>query len=132
MKSVMKKIIFHVDINSYFATMLQQENPSLRGKIVGVVKGVGRSCIIASSNEAKKVGIKTGCVVKDAKKIAPGIVLVPANFDIMLSATRKLKNLFQEFDVPIIFEVLNFQLQLPNLQYDYLKNEFFLFQDLVL
>lgn len=93
----MGRIIFHVDINSYFATMLQQENPALRGKVVGVVKGAGRSCIIASSNEAKKVGIKTGFVVKEAKKIAPGIVLVPANFDIMLSATRKLKKLFAEF-----------------------------------
>ncbi len=91
-----RRLIFHIDINSYFATMLQQENPALRGKVVGVVKGVGRSCIIASSNEAKKVGIKTGFVVKEAKKIAPQIVLVPANFDIMLSATRKLKDLFSE------------------------------------
>ncbi|MEP7167688.1 MAG: hypothetical protein ABI758_06975 [Candidatus Woesebacteria bacterium] len=91
----MDRVIFHVDINSYFATMLQQENPMLRGKVVGVIKGVGRSCIIASSNEAKKLGIKTGCVVKDARAIAPDIILVPANFDLMLSATRKLKSLFE-------------------------------------
>ncbi len=91
----MDRVIFHVDINSYFATMLQQENPALRGKVVGVIKGVGRSCIIASSNEAKKLGIKTGCVVKDAKVLAPNIILVPANFDLMLSATRKLKTLFE-------------------------------------
>ncbi len=91
----MQRIFFHVDINSYFATMLQQENPSLRGKVVGVVKSVGRTCIIASSNEAKKVGIKTGVGVADAKKIDPNITLVPANFDIMLSATRRLKNVFE-------------------------------------
>jgi DNA polymerase IV len=91
----MQRTIFHIDINSYFATMLQQENPALRGKVVGVIKGVGRSCIIASSNEAKKLGIKTGCVVKDAKVLAPDIILVPANFDLMLSATRKLKTLFE-------------------------------------
>lgn len=93
----MNPIIFHIDINSYFATMLQQENPALRGKAVGVVKSAGRSCIIASSNEAKKLGIKTGCVVNEAKQLCPGIILVPANFDIMLSATRKLKQIFEEF-----------------------------------
>lgn len=91
----MQRTIFHVDINAYFATMLQQENPALRGKVVGVVKGAGRGCIIASSNEAKKLGIKTGCLVKDAKILAPDITLVPANFDLMLSATRKLKSLFE-------------------------------------
>ena len=93
----MDRLIFHVDINSYFATMLQQENPNLRGKVVGVVKSAGRTCIIASSNEAKRVGIKTGCLLKDARKLALGIIVVPAQFDIMLSATRKLKKMFEDF-----------------------------------
>src|SRR5258708_2657621 len=74
--------------------MLQQENPSLRGKPVGVIKDVGRTCIIASSNEAKKLGIKTGCRASDARKFCKDIILVPANFDIMLAATQTLKNLF--------------------------------------
>lgn len=89
----MKRIVF-VDINSYFATMLQQENPALRGKPVGVVKDLGRTCIIASSNEAKKVGIKTGCLTYEAKKLARDLVLVPTNFDIFLASTRKLKSVF--------------------------------------
>src|SRR5258708_27057616 len=87
-------MIFHVDINSYFATMVQQENPALRGKPVGIVKGKGRSCIIASSNEAKKYGIKTGCRVKEARLLYPNIILVPAAFDIFLSSTHKLKEIF--------------------------------------
>ncbi len=81
--------------------MLQQENPTLRGKPIGIVKGVGRTCIIASSNEAKRVGVETGSGVKDAKQKAPKIILVPANFDIMLSATRKLKALFETFSPDI-------------------------------
>ncbi|PWU24014.1 hypothetical protein C5B42_00965 [Candidatus Cerribacteria bacterium 'Amazon FNV 2010 28 9'] len=87
-------MFFHVDINSYFATMLQQENPALRGKPIGVVKGVGRSCIIASSNEAKTFGVKTGCRVREARLLCPIITLVPANFDLCLASTRKLKELF--------------------------------------
>jgi DNA polymerase IV len=86
--------IVHVDINSYFATMLQQENPALRGKPVGVVKSLGRTCIIASSNEAKKVGIKTGCSVYEARKRSKDLVLVPTDFELFLSSTRRLKALF--------------------------------------
>lgn len=88
--------ILHVDINAYFATMLQQENPFLRGRPVGVVKSQARSCVIACSKEAKKLGVKTGCRVADAKILAPDIVLVPANFQMCLDATHRLKSIFAD------------------------------------
>ncbi|HYD35751.1 MAG TPA: hypothetical protein VD999_06805 [Vitreimonas sp.] len=84
----------HVDINSYFATLLQQENPALRGKPIGVVKDLGRTCVIASSKEAKKLGVKTGCYLTEALRLAPDLMTVPANFDLYLSATTRLKKLF--------------------------------------
>lgn len=89
------KRILHIDINAYFATMLQQENPFLRGRPVGVVKSHGRSCVIACSKEAKKLGVKTGCRVPDARALAPNIILVPANFQMCLDATRRLKKIFE-------------------------------------
>ncbi len=85
----------HVDINSYFATMMQQENPHLRGKPLGVLKSAGRTCVIAASNEAKKFGVKTGCRVSEAKLLCPHIIFVPAMFDLYLSATRALRDVFQ-------------------------------------
>ena len=68
-------------MNSYFASVEQQANPLLRGKPVGVCAYLpktarGDGCIIASSIEAKKVGVKTGMRIADAKKIYPGIILV--------------------------------------------------------
>jgi len=87
--------IVHVDINSYFATLLQQETPALRGKPVVIVKNVGRTCVIAASKEAKKLGIKTGCTVGDAHMLAPNVIEMPAEFDLYLSATRELKQLFE-------------------------------------
>ncbi len=89
--------VVHVDINAYFATLLQQEVPSLRGRPVGVLKDVGRSCIIASSKEAKHRGVKTAMTVRDAKVLCPEIVLVPAQFELYLSATKRLKLLFDSF-----------------------------------
>lgn len=87
-------LILHIDINSYFATLLQQENPHLRNKPLGVIKDFGRTCIIASSKEAKKVGIKTGANAREAKLKAPNLILLPAQFDRYLDATKRLRKLF--------------------------------------
>lgn len=87
----------HVDINSYFATILQQENPSLRGKPIGVVKDKGRTCIIAASKEAKSLGIKTGCGVYEAQQKSPNIILIPAEFSVYLHTTKVLQNIFRSF-----------------------------------
>ena len=71
----------HVDLNSFFATAEQQANPALRGKPVGILKASGRTCVIAASVEAKRFGVKTGANVYEARKLCPGIILVPADFD---------------------------------------------------
>ncbi len=64
-------------MNSYFATVEQQANPFWRGKPVGVCAYLSANgCIIASSIEAKELGIKTGCLVKEARRIYPDIILV--------------------------------------------------------
>ena len=89
-----KKTILHVDINSYFATLLQQENPHLRGQPIGVVKNVGRTCIIAASKEAKLHGVKTGTTTGDAKQRCPSIQFLAADFDRYLAATQALSALF--------------------------------------
>lgn len=88
-KSNEQRVILHVDLNSFFATAEQQANPALRGKAIGVVKGKGRSCIIAASVEAKKKGVNTGFRVYDAKKLCPEIILVPADFDKYLDISRR-------------------------------------------
>ncbi|HEY5600559.1 MAG TPA: DNA polymerase IV [Patescibacteria group bacterium] len=91
------KLILHVDFNSYFATIEQQANPSLRGKPVGIVKAEGRGCIIAASVEAKKFGIKTGSTVWEARKLYPNIVLVPANFDRYADTTKRFIKICSKF-----------------------------------
>lgn len=62
--------IIHLDINSCFATIEQQANPRLRNKPVAVAAYTTNSgCILAASVDAKKIGIKTGMRVGDAKLI---------------------------------------------------------------
>lgn len=66
----------HLDLNSCFASIEQQANPFLRGKplVVAAYNSPG-GCILASSIEAKKLNIKTGMRVKDARSIYPDILV---------------------------------------------------------
>ena len=93
-----KKIILHIDMNSYFASVEQQANPFLRGKPIGVCAYLSPGgCIIASSMEAKKKGIKTGCLVRDAQRLDPSIVLLenePAKYR---STTQRIFKIFTDY-----------------------------------
>lgn len=75
-----QRIILHVDFDSFFASVEQQRNPLLCGKPVGVTAANGRTCIIASSREAKKLGINTGERTYVARKICPSITFVKSDF----------------------------------------------------
>ncbi|MGH8455402.1 MAG: DNA polymerase [Stenotrophobium sp.] len=66
-----------VDFNSFFASVEQQLDPALRGRPVGVVPSLAETtCCIAASYEAKKFGVKTGTLVREAKKLCPEILLI--------------------------------------------------------
>lgn len=68
-----------IDFDAYFASVEQHFQPALRGRPVGVVPVMAESsCCIAASYEAKKMGVKTGTRVAEARVICPGILIVPA------------------------------------------------------
>jgi len=68
-----------LDLNSYFASVEQNENRSLMGKPVAVVPMMtDATCAIAASYEAKAFGIKTGTKIYDAKKMCPELICIKA------------------------------------------------------
>jgi DNA polymerase IV len=93
-----QRFILHLDMNSYFASVEQQANPLYRNKPLGVCAYLSpRGCIIASSKEAKKVGIKTGTNVAEAKKLYPKVILVenePAKYR---STTSKIFSILSDY-----------------------------------
>ncbi len=73
---------FFVDFNSYFASVEQQLDVSLRGRPVGVLPVMAETtCCIAASYEAKAFGVKTGTGVREARALCPGIVFVHAQHE---------------------------------------------------
>ena len=93
----MNRQILHVDLNSFFASVEQQCHPHLRGKPVGVLKGVGRSCVIACSNEAKVFGLKVGMSLSQVKSLCPQIILLPADFPKYSDVTHRFIKLCSKY-----------------------------------
>ncbi len=80
-----------VDFNSFFASVEQQVTPKLRGKPVGVVPMMAETTVcLAASYEAKKMGVKTGTMVRDARNMCPGIHIVEARHQIYVEYHHKL------------------------------------------
>lgn len=72
----------YLDLNSFFASVEQQENPQLRGRPVAVVPVItDATCAIAASYEAKAYGIKTGTPIHEARRLCPALVTVLARHD---------------------------------------------------
>jgi DNA polymerase IV len=73
---------FFVDFNSFFASVEQQLDPTLRGRPVGVVPVMAETtCCIAASYEAKHFGVKTGTGIREARQLCPDIVFVHAQHE---------------------------------------------------
>ena len=69
-----------LDLNSFFASCEQQEAPELRGRPLIVVQTMAETtCAIAASYPAKALGIKTGTLVHEARRLCPDLKLVQAN-----------------------------------------------------
>lgn len=80
-----------IDFNSYFASVEQQENPSLRGRPVAVAPLMSNAtCAIAASYEAKRFGIRTGTKISEAKRLCPDLLVVPARHELYADYHRRL------------------------------------------
>ncbi|NBX66131.1 MAG: impB/mucB/samB family protein [Proteobacteria bacterium] len=80
-----------LDLNSYFASCEQQENPHLRGKPIAIVPmPTDATCAIAASYEAKAFGIKTGTSIWEAKQMCPSLICVLARHDVYVRYHHKI------------------------------------------
>ena len=89
--------ILHIDFDSFFASVEQELNSTLRAKPLGVTATNGRTCIIASSREAKKFGIKTGDRTWESLPKCPNLILIPADFNKYFEVSKKFLNIAKDF-----------------------------------
>jgi DNA polymerase-4 len=84
--------ILHADVDSFYASVEQRDDPSLRGRPVIVGAGV----VLAASNEAKAFGVRTPMGGRDALRLCPDAVVVPPRMDAYTEASRALFAVFDD------------------------------------
>jgi DNA polymerase-4 len=91
-----------VDMNAFFASVEQQENPKLRGLPTAVVPMLSdATCVIAASYEAKALGVKTGTMVPEALRLCPKIRLVEARPRLYMEYNRAIIECLNHYFVDI-------------------------------
>jgi len=71
-----ERIVMHIDMNAFFASVEQQCNPALRGRPIAVIGSKKRTVITTASYEARAFGVKTGMTKYEGKKLCPNLILV--------------------------------------------------------
>ncbi|MGB5325487.1 MAG: DNA polymerase IV [Pseudomonadales bacterium] len=90
--------IIHVDMDAFFASVEQRDNPQLRGKPV-VVGGQpqGRGVVAACSYEARQFGIRSAMPCREALRKCPQAIFVRPRFDAYRAASQMLRAIFRRY-----------------------------------
>lgn len=93
--------IIHVDMDAFYASVEQRDNPDLRGKPVAVGGSRARGVVAAASYEARKFGVRSAMPSVTAKRKCPDLVFVKPRFDVYKSVSRQIHAIFAEY-TPLI------------------------------
>lgn len=96
MKSPARKII-HVDMDAFYASVEQRDNPALKGKPVVVGGDHTRGVIAAASYEARKYGVRSAMSSVVAKRKCPDLVFIRGNFDKYRTVSNQIREIFFEY-----------------------------------
>ena len=97
--------IIHVDMDAFYASVEQLDNPDLRGKPLAVGGSEKRGVVSAASYEARKFGVKSAMSGMLAKQKCPHIIFVPPRFDRYKEISSKIREIF--FDYTDLVEPLS-------------------------
>ena len=84
--------ILHADLDSFYASVEQRDDPTLRGRPIAVGGGV----VLAASYEAKAFGVRTAMSGGTARRLCPNLIEVPPRFDAYTEASRQVFDIFRD------------------------------------
>jgi DNA polymerase-4 len=96
----MRKII-HVDMDAFYASVEQRDDPSLRGRPVAVGYAAKRGVVAAASYEARKFGVRSAMPSTTASRKCPELTFVPPRFEVYRAVSREIHAIFSDY-TPLI------------------------------
>lgn len=95
---MMERIIAHLDMDAFFASVEQVRKPWLKGKAIGVSNHPnGRSVIATASYEARVYGIKSGMPIKEALKKLPSLIIVKGDMNLYEEISDKIYEILKKY-----------------------------------
>jgi DNA polymerase IV len=92
----MRKII-HVDMDAFYASVEQRDNPELRGRPLAVGHGAKRGVVAAASYEARQFGVRSAMPATTALRQCPELLFVPPRFEVYRAISRQIRAIFAEY-----------------------------------
>src|SRR4051794_8096380 len=93
--------IIHIDMDAFYASVEQRDDPGLRGKPVAVGGSRERGVVAAASYEARMFGVRSAMPSITAKRRCPELIFVKPRFDVYRSVSLQIRAIFAEY-TPLI------------------------------
>jgi DNA polymerase-4 len=94
--NALRKII-HVDMDAFYASIEQRDNPEYRGRPLAVGRAAERGVVAAASYEARKRGVHSAMPSLSALAMCPDIIFAPARFDVYREVSSQIRDIFFEY-----------------------------------
>ena len=91
------RIILHIDMDAFFISVEQRDNPSLRGKTAAVCGSLSRSVITSATYEARKYGVRAGMPIQEAKRRCPKLILVEGDHAKYTETSARIFSLLKDY-----------------------------------
>lgn len=91
------RIILHIDMDAFFISVEQRDDPALRGKPAAVCGSLSRSVVTSATYEARPYGIHAGMPVQEAKRKCPGLILVKGDHSKYTSTSARIFSILKDY-----------------------------------
>ena len=93
----MERKIIHIDMDAFYASVEQRDNPELRGIPLAVGHAEERGVVAAASYEARKFGVRSAMSSQRAKRLCPQLTFVSGRMDVYKAVSRQIHEIFHEY-----------------------------------